>query len=146
MRWLVRYLALVAGLICLAAAAAHEISIPIDLSDPNTFELLQPLRRDCSSQRGGQTPQGEDPNNDDKRAQESLCLRRALLASAELERVIRTYFPTDLTPAELAFCVDEVEDAEPLFRCAIFWVRNAVAEQPESPGALRKVYRQQKAR
>jgi len=137
---------------CLGAgrAWADEIVIRIDLSDPSTYELVQPLRRECLERAGraesavdGSAPAGASATLDATRAADSSraaeCLRRRLLAGAELERVVRTFFPTELTPRELAFCVDEVGSERALLDCAFFWSRTATAS--ESTAALRDRFR-----
>jgi len=115
-----------AGTICALAATAEDLVIPIDLSDASTYELVQPLRRDCAALPANAKGSDDSAQREEAKALETSCLRRRLLAGAELDRVIRTYFPSDLTPRELAFCVEEVEDGEPLLPCAIFWAREEV--------------------
>jgi len=128
------------------AAVAEDLVIPIDLSSASTYELVQPLRRECAEPPANAKGPDESAQREEAKVLEASCLRRRLLAGAELERVIRTYFPSDLTPRELAFCVEEVEDGEPLLHCAIYWAREQADAALESMRALWVAERKRTAR
>ncbi|MBY0401944.1 hypothetical protein K2X89_16745 [Myxococcota bacterium] len=116
-------------------AAADERMIQIDLSMPDVYELVQPLRRECIAEQAGE---GRDVA--EARASAPDCLRRRLLSAAELERQIRVFFPADLTPEELAFCTTRAHDGDSLLPCVQFWAKEAPAQAPLSESEMRAVY------
>ena len=93
-------------------ANANELVIRFDLSDSRLYELIAPVRRSCIAE---QIKLGH--TRDEAIELASDCIGRRFLLAAEFERVLRVYYPSDITNEELASCVREGDEEVPLLKC-----------------------------
>ena len=94
-------------------ASADDLVLRFDLSDARIYELIAPVRRACIAE---QLRLGNGREEAIERA--SDCIGRRFLLAAEFERVLRVYFPMDITNEELESCIREGDEDDPLVECA----------------------------
>ena len=96
-----------------SSAAAEDLNVVFDLSNPDILELTEPLQMSClrTSIAAGQT-------QDEAFAALPDCLSKRFLSAIELERAIRAYYPSELSPEALSECIRETDEDRALLPCA----------------------------